>query len=745
MGFLRPLLLFSCAVLAIGGCPTDNPGDSSAPQCDSFCSDKDKAFDCSFCRCQACDFCSVGGAAKTVHVAPGVCSLGVTLELTREWSTGFQLEVVVDDWKPGAVFTLDWKTPTPPVMKQSFGADVIETHQSLTMFKLRPRWDENHGFGFTASGAYKKPAVSCDTTSPPPPPPPPLPPRPPPSKPSPPPPPSPPSPPPYPPLTAAQKNPPTDKECQGARLVLDRNAPTDFSVTVALPAWKADLPVYVSLYGQVSSISRVFHARQIFTRGGEGTFMTDVRPGTSQEGAVGFQLNARGNWAGGHVSCNSHCAGASVEEHGPVLFVTPAVWRPHAKIALHLGHNVRVVRLAHASLVVRTSTALLLSLDARPMDGGKFTVELSASAHNPYTSCKEIGAPPSPPPRPPSPPPPPPPSPPRPPRPPPPKPSPPPPPPSPPIMPCRGARFALAGGSPGRWFQADVSVPYWVEGSVVVLSWGLDTKPFTLEKVFFAGNASVQQIGQGPELGFVLGRNANQGSFRFKAKGPEPLEPRISCTFRIAPPPAPPRSPGEAAPEGTEHRPAQTSGSAAGSPPAPSAQAYGSMVHGSFTAESSDEGSAARPEADGAGLSRRYGSASMIAVGLTLVLLCLCCRQLRQAGMRARTAASDAQSQLGKDKKVYLQRVDGEETVLSLPTSEVEDMRDVLEKVAELGSDASGEHYTADGLELWTQDSTGHAKRVRENTPFKQILGAHALLARAARNKNHHTRAMLDE
>ena len=82
--------------------------------------------------------------------------------------------------------------------------------------------------------------------------------------------------------------------------------------------------------------------------------------------------------------------------------------------------------------------------------------------------------------------------------------------------------------------------------------------------------------------------------------------------------------------------------------------------------------------------------------------------------------------------------------VLSLPSSEVEDVGDVLEKVAELGTDATGEQLTADGLELWTQDAQGHAKRVRESTPFKHILGAHALLARTARDKNHMTRATLD-
>ena len=747
-----PLLVLACATSALAGCPSSSPGDSPSPQCDAFCAEQDKAYDCRFCRCKACSFCS--GSRKT-PVDPGSCNLGVTLELTRQWSTGFQLEIVVAHWRVGAVVTLDWRTPTPPAVKQAFGADLIKASGGHTEFKLRQAWDENHGFGFSASGVYTKPEVTCDTTSLSPPPPPPQSPRPPPRKPYPPPPPSPPSPPPYPPLTAAEAKPQNKDECSGARLVLDRNDhPGDFAVTVAVPKWRADLPVHVEFSGE-ASISRVFHARQIFNRGTEATFLTDARPGNSQAGATGFQLNVRGSWAGGHVTCNSPCAGANVEQHGNLLTVTPSVWRPHARITLHIGRNTRVVRLAHASLSRRTADALLLALDARPLSGGKFTVELDGAAADSHSSCKAIGQPPSPPPRSPSPPPPPPPSPPRPPRAPPPRPSPPPPPPSPPVLPCRGARYALGGSSAGRWFQADVSVPNWVEGSTVVLSWGLETEPFALEKVFFASNTSVHRVGRGPELGFVLARNANQNTLRFKAKGPTPAEPRISCTFHIAPPPAPPRTPGAAGPEGSVHKPARASGAedkparsdrAAGPPPPslrPSGQ--GAIKHGSLR-DDDDE----RPtlQADADDMPTRSASASLIALGLTLTLLCLCGHQLRRAGQRARAAAveveSHVESQLGKAKKVYLQRVGGEETVLSLPTSEVEDLQEVLAKVAELGSDATGEQFTAGGLELWTQDAQGHAKRACESIPFTHILRAHALLARTARDKNHMTRATLD-
>ena len=679
---LRALLVLACAAHALAGCPSGSPGDSASPQCDAFCSEHDKAYDCNYCRCKACDFCGGNGAGlQSTHIAPGKCSLGVTLEVARQWSTGFQLEVMVADWKEGAVFTLDWKTLTPPVVQKAFMANIVGASGSHVAFKLGRAWDENHGFGFSASGVYKKPEVTCDTTSPPPPPPPPGAPRPPPRKPYPPPPPSPPSPPPYPPLTAAQANPPNEGECRGAHLVVDNNEhPGDFAVTVAIPAWRVDMPVHVVFNGQ-ATINRVFHARQVFNRGAEATFLTDARPGNSQAGAVGFQLNVRGRWAGGQVTCNSHCAGADVQQHGNVLTVTPSVWRPHAHITIHIGPNARVVRLAHASLERRTADALLLRLDARPLSGGKFTIELDGAARDPHSSCKDIGQPPSPPPKPPSPPPPPPPSPPMPPRPPPPRPSPPPPPPSPPLMACRGAHYALAGSSDGHWFQADVSVPYWVEGSTVVLSWGLDTKPFTLEKVFFASNASVQRVGQGPELGFVLGRSSNQNTLRFKAKGPTPAEPRISCTFRIAPPPAP----GAAAPESSEHKPAHSSGAenkpshsgrAAGPPsPSPSHSGQGSMKHGSLS-DTADEraaapssGSAAALRADKDAKPIRSGSASLIALGLTLALLCLCVYQLRQAGQRARAAAVaselSAESQLGKPKKVYLQRASGEETVPS--------------------------------------------------------------------------------
>ena len=97
------------------------------------------------------------------------------------------------------------------------------------------------------------------------------------------------------------------------------------------------------------------------------------------------------------------------------------------------------------------------------------------------------------------------------------------------------------------------------------------------------------------------------------------------------------------------------------------------MKHGSLS-DNADEraaapSSAATLRADKDAKPIRSGSASLIALGLTLALLCLCVYQLRRAGQRARAAAVEselsAESQLGKPKKVYLQRASGEETVPS--------------------------------------------------------------------------------
>ena len=98
------------------------------------------------------------------------------------------------------------------------------------------------------------------------------------------------------------------------------------------------------------------------------------------------------------------------------------------------------------------------------------------------------------------------------------------------------------------------------------------------------------------------------------------------------------------------------------------------MKHGSLSANADEQAAAPSSAATLRGADKeakpiRSGSASLIALGLTLALLCACLYQLRQAGQRARAAAVEselsAESQLGKPKKVYLQRASGEETVPS--------------------------------------------------------------------------------
>ena len=739
---LRLLLLCgTTATVAAGKCPSSNPGDSSSPQCDAFCSSVDKAYDCGFCRCQACDFCGGGGGidGKPARIAPATCSLGVSLQVMQEWSTGFRLEVSVADWRPGAIFTLDWKSPTPPGVKQSFSADVVETGPTYTVFKLRNAWDENHGFGFVGQGAYKKPEVSCDTTSPPPPPPPPLPPRPPPSKPSPPPPPAPPSPPPYPPLTAAELNAPTEAECRGARLVLDKAGPGYFTATVVLPQWREGMPVHVSFGGGDTPIQTSFHATTVSWSGSEASFVTSRSPGTSQTGASGFQINTKGNWAGGSVTCNSHCAAAKIEQAGSILTITPAVWRPHGLISVHFGGRARLIRLAHASAMVVTPVAALLRLDARPArPQGTFTIELAGSGLNPRTSCKLIGQPPSPPPLPPSPPPPPPPSPPKPPRPPPPKPSPPPPPPAPPVLPCDGASYLVKASSAGRWFQADVTVPYWVEGSTVVLQYPLGASPFTVEKVFFGSNTSVAKTDHKLEYGFKLGRNGKDtaNTLSFKAKGPTPDQPSIACTFVVAPPPAP----GGAAPElakgkgGSKPAAAAPAESASLAPRGP-VPASGTKTPAATVTPDAGVGGGKPGAAAQAPGQPRSSASSLVAIGIAFVLLCACGRVLRGSSQRAKVEIAAAETEMSKIKKVYLQGTDGEETVLSLDIEEVDDVEDVLQAVATLAAEADpGLRVSPEALELWTQDAAGHATRAHARTPFKQVRSAHALLARPAKS-----------
>jgi len=312
-----------------------------------------------------------------------------------------------------------------------------------------------------------------------------------------------------------------------------------------------------------------------------------------------------------------------------------------------------------------------------------------------------------------------------------------------------------------------VTVPYWVQGSTVVLQFPLATAPFELDKVFFAANSTFSGVKTSRylEFGFTLARSGSAQSpnaFRFKAKGATPDQPSIACTFHVAPPPAPPLELGAAtAPpakaskepkeikepkEPKEHEKAGKKDQVE-EPPFASSESAPQHMSADFGmgAPAKVRGGVGDSGINGAmGVATdqpRSASSSMIAVGITLALLCGCGLVLRRSSTEAK-AARVAQSD--EPKKVYLQAVDGEETVLTLPMDDLADVDDVLEAVARLGSEASGKEVDADALELYTQDAGGHAKRVRNKTPFTDVLAAHALLARPARVEHHRHANNLD-
>ena len=129
-------------------------------------------------------------------------------------------------------------------------------------------------------------------------------------------------------------------------------------------------------------------------------------------------------------------------------------------------------------------------------------------------------------------------------------------------------------------------------------------------------------------------------------------------------------------------------------------------------------------------------ASSLVAIGIALVLLCACGRVLRRSGQQAKVQGASTEVGIGTTKKVYLQGADGEETVLALDLEEVEDVEDVLQAVSTLAAEAAPRaRISPDALELWTQDAAGKATRAHSRTPFKQVRGAHALLARPAKSR----------
>lgn len=307
------------------------------------------------------------------------------------------------------------------------------------------------------------------------------------------------------------------------------------------------------------------------------------------------------------------------------------------------------------------------------------------------------------------------------------------------MLPCDGASYLVKASSAGRWFQADVTVPYWVEGSTVVLQFPLSTSAFTVERVFFGSNTSVAKTDRKLEYGFALGRNFNRetaNTLSFKAKGATPDQPSIACTFRVAPPPAP----GGAAPELPKakggSKPATSAPAESVSLPPPDPVPSGGAKKPTATVMPAGGGGGGEPGAAARAPGQSRSSASsLVAIGIALALLCACGRVLRRSSQQAKVQNASAETEMSKIKKVYLQSADGEETVLSLDIEEVEDVEDVLQAVATLAVEADPSlRISPDALELWTQDAVGKATRAHSRTPFKQVRGAHALLARPAKS-----------
>ena len=521
---LPPLLLLASAATASAGgnkCKSKNPGDSTTEACEPWCSATDRTFDCGFCMCKECNFCGgaivpegaqddkASAAAAASHDSNGYakakaeqCPLGASTRVLKHWETGFRLHVMVDQWTPGASFTLRFRDEKMYI-QSTFGAQATAATNSTkgkgvsVTFVLGSRWDESHGFSFIGRGTYSRPIISCAAPAPqgggkskkadePP------------RDPNPPPPPSPPRPPPYPPLSSTElakvaahrgKGGGVSSICPGVKIVADQVRSDGFALTVTMTPWKPDVPIHLAL-ARPANVRSIFHGKLHGAHASALTFHTAAQPGVSQTGAKGTQLNFQGSWHGARASCHSPCIAARVVS-SPVasepsvthLTITPANWVPHASLTLHpfppsstLADGVTAplvaTATAHATVTDSSARGMRLRLDAQSDSTGSLTIDLRLPAGSaPFTSCDDINQPPSPPPSPPSPPPPPlprvPPSP-----SPPPPPSPPPSPPSPPpFMYCAGANYTVTTKT-SKFFLAQVAVPTWVSGGVVSLDWG---------------------------------------------------------------------------------------------------------------------------------------------------------------------------------------------------------------------------------------------------------------------------------
>ncbi len=102
-------LLAAALLAAASGDPTcrvGNPGESTQPACDPWCTAVEKENDCAFCACGACGFCggSAGGRKAVAEwaIPAHACMLNAKAKFMAQHGSGFRLEIILKNWLPGA-------------------------------------------------------------------------------------------------------------------------------------------------------------------------------------------------------------------------------------------------------------------------------------------------------------------------------------------------------------------------------------------------------------------------------------------------------------------------------------------------------------------------------------------------------------------------------------------------------------------------------------------------------------------
>ena len=566
-------------------------------------------------------------------------------------------------------------------------------------------------------------------------------------------------------------------------MLLDREWNDHFALTLSLNPWKANVPLHVSFpaTGPRVAVGSVFHGTLGSWSPIAVTVRTADRPGTSSAGNVGMQLNFRGQWRGATASCASHCLAAAVAM-APVsdahlaksevsstnvvrITVTPALWRPHGLLTLHLPlPSLRVVGSTHSNVQDKTLTSLMLKLDARPDKSGSLSVDVAVPAgvklEQPHTSCQVVNQPPSPPPRPPSDPPPPTPSPPPLPSPPPsplPPPPNPPPPPPPPLRVCDAATYTVGASQAAKWFQADVHLPGpWEAGSTVVIDWsGTDPSGrapvegdanggggIHLEKVFFATLLGDGDSG-GLSYSFSLGKpphapadpKEKEPAVRFRAKGVSPTgAPTIYCTDGAVPNGA--KGHGE-----TKHDGGHEGKHGDGDADVGSVFKRVSGPKGSGAGEDT-KGSGGRTgssvEADGtraAGAARSSKAAGWVLGGVLVVatLMAFVFSRWGRAGGGSHTALSSTPDgkRRASHKKVVVVAENGSEHSASLSLDGLARVEEVREALTELMCEIlDDDTLVSEDVTVELRDEFGRKRQMADGMPMSAVLRAASLRAK---------------